>query len=85
MSDELEETFNVLRNIRFHLDKVLEMNQVDTINDDDDDDENKTKFEKIECHLIGCVSVICHSVKSNNDAKMKTVTIISIDFILLAN
>lgn len=83
-SDESEETFNVLRNIRFHLDKVLEMNQVDTTLDDDDDDD-KTKFEKIECHLIGCVSVICHSVKSNNDAKMKTVTIIYIDFILLAN
>lgn len=81
LNDESEETFNVLRNIRFHLDKVLEMNQVDTIDDEDNDDEDKTKFEKIECHLIGCVSVVCHAVKRNNDAKMKTVIIINIDVI----
>lgn len=80
MSNESEETFNVLRNIRFHLDKVLEMNQIDVNDNEEDDEEDKSKFEKIESHLIGCVSVVCHAVKSNNDAKMKTVNIVSILF-----
>lgn len=72
------EIFNVLRNIRSHLDKVLEMNQTDIDSMQIDEDVEDKKYDKIESHLIGCVSVICDSIKSNNDNKVKNVIIFSI-------
>lgn len=72
LSDDSVKIFNVLRNIRLHLDKVLEVNQVDILNDEDED---KETYETIECHLIECISVICHSIKNNRDERMKNVTI----------
>lgn len=71
-SNESDKIFNVLRNIRLHLDKVLEMNQVDVINDDDED---KDACETIEYHLIECISVMCHSIKNNRDERIKNVII----------
>lgn len=66
----------MLHNIRIYLDKVLEMNQIDVTQDEDDED--KAVYEKIECHLIGCLSVVCHVIKNNQDAKTKNVIIIMI-------
>lgn len=67
----------MLRNIRSHLEKVLEMNQIDNVNSQTDNDDDDT-YDKIESYLIGCVSVICHSIKSNNDNKVKNVNIFHI-------
>lgn len=66
----------MLRNLRIFLDKVLDMNQIDVTQDEDDED--KALYEKIECHLIGCVSVVCHAIKNNEDAKTKNVITINI-------
>lgn len=63
-----------MRNIRSHLDKILEMNQVDLLNTlNEDDDNDKNIYHKIEGHLIGCVSVICHTIKNRNDIRIKNV------------
>lgn len=61
----------MLRNIKSHLDKVLEMNQANEVSIEDD----TPAYDKIECHLIGCVSVICRAIKSSDDTKIKNVTI----------
>jgi len=63
--------------VRSHLDKVLEMNQIDSINDEND--ENKTTYEKIEYNLIGCLSVICYAINQNQDTKIKNVIIIIVN------
>jgi len=77
MTKDSEEIFNVLRNIRKHLDKVLEMNQINDVDTIDTDvDEDKVAFDTIECHLIECVSVICHAIKQNQDNRIKNVTLI---------
>lgn len=49
------------------------MNQVDEIIDDIQD---KAVYDKIECHLIGCVSVVCNAINQNHDAKVENVTIV---------
>lgn len=73
--EESGNIFIVLSNLRLNLDKVLEINQVDVDNDEDDD---KETYDKIEYNLIACVSVISHSIKNNNDEKIKNVIMIII-------
>lgn len=52
------------------------MDQVDqNISVDDNDD--KVSYDKIECHLIGCVSVLCHATQNTLDPKIKNVIIIN--------
>lgn len=51
--------------MRSHLDKVLEMNQVDSVIEDPEDD-NRESYDTIENYLIKCVSVICHAIKNDN-------------------
>lgn len=53
----------------------MEMNQINHVNSHIDDDDEDNKFDKIESYLIGCVSVICHSIKINNDNKVKNVNL----------
>lgn len=72
------EVFNVLRNLRSYLDKILEMNQID-ISNNSNEDEDKETFDKIESYLIGCVSVICHSIKNSSDIRLKNVTMINMN------
>lgn len=67
----------MLRNLRSHLDKVLEMNQINVSNNLDTD-EDKESYDKIESYLIRCVSVICHSIKNSPDTRLKNVTMINI-------
>lgn len=76
-TDQSGEIFDVLRNVRSHLDKVLEMNQIDSINDKND--EYKTTYDTIECNLIGCLSVICYAINQNQDTKLKNVIIIIVN------
>lgn len=78
MGDESGEIFTVLRNIRSHLEKVLEMNQIENLNSQVGNDDEEDSYDKIESYLIGCVSVIGHSIKSNNDNRVKNVNIFSI-------
>jgi len=68
-SDKLSEIFNVLDNTKSHLDKVLEMNQISEVSVEDD----SSTYDKIESHLIGCVSVICNAIKSRDDPRVKNV------------
>lgn len=56
--------------MRSNLDKVLEMNQVEDAFDIVDD---KVIYDKIEYHLIGCVSVMCNTINQNQDARMENV------------
>lgn len=56
--------------MRSNLDKVLEMNQVEDAFDIVDD---KVIYDKIECYLIGCVSVMCNTINQNQDARMENV------------
>lgn len=72
--DQTEEIFDVLFNVRSHLDKVLEMNQIDD-SVIDDNVEHKATYDQIEHNLLGCVSVICYAVKQSQDIKIKNVII----------
>ncbi|VVC36857.1 Hypothetical protein CINCED_3A015403 [Cinara cedri] len=71
-SDKPEEIFEVFCNIKSKLNEILEMNQVD-VNVNEEDNEDKIIYEKIECLLIGCVSVICHVIKNNHHPRVKTI------------
>jgi len=77
-NDESGDIFNVLRNMRLYLDQILQMNQIDDVNNQHEDNEDKEKYDQIESHLIGCVSVVCHGIKNNHDSKIKNVIMINI-------
>ncbi|XP_050532964.1 Fanconi anemia group I protein-like isoform X2 [Daktulosphaira vitifoliae] len=73
-SEDQSELFNVLRNIRSHLDTVLEVNQLDSsINGDNEEDANDS-LDKIESYLIKCIAIICHAIDSNNQ-KVKNILV----------
>lgn len=63
--------------MRLYLDQILQMNQIDDVNSQQEDNDDKEIYDKIESHLIGCVSVVCHGIKNNQDSKIKNVIIIS--------
>lgn len=72
-NDESGGIFDVLRNMRLYLDQILQMNQVDDVSNQEDDIDDKETYDKIESHLIGCVSVVCHGLKNNHDSKIKNI------------
>lgn len=41
-----------------------------------DEFEERIVYDKIECHLIGCVSVMCNTIKQSQDPKIKNVTVV---------
>lgn len=84
-NDESGGIFNVLRNMRLYLDQILQMNQVDDVSNQEEDIDDKETYDKIESHLIGCVSVVCHGLKNNQDSKIKNVTIINTNYYIIIN
>lgn len=42
------------------------------------DFEDRVVYDKIECHLIGCVSVMCNEINQNHNAKIEHVIIVFI-------
>lgn len=50
------------------------MNQANEMSIVEDD---TTAYDKIECHLIGCVSVMCRAIKSSDDTRIKNVIIMA--------
>jgi len=66
--------------MRLYLDQILQMNQIDDISNEQEDNDDKEAYDKIEAHLIGCVSVVCHGIKNNQGSKIKNVILINIYF-----
>ncbi|XP_050526595.1 Fanconi anemia group I protein-like isoform X2 [Daktulosphaira vitifoliae] len=73
-SEDQSELFNVLRNIRLHLETVLESNQLNSSGNVDNDEDTMDSSNKIEIYLIKCISVICHSINNSNQ-KLKNILV----------
>uniref|UniRef100_A0A2H8TUM8 Fanconi anemia group I n=1 Tax=Melanaphis sacchari TaxID=742174 RepID=A0A2H8TUM8_9HEMI len=72
-NEESGEIFNVLRNMRLYLDQILQLNKIDDDSNEQDDNDDKETYDTIESHLIGCMSVVCHGIKNNQDSKIKNI------------
>lgn len=68
-----------MRNIRSHLDSVLEENQLSSSMNEDNEEDVNDSLDKIESYLIKCIKIICHAIDSNNQ-KVKNVCNVSIKF-----
>lgn len=70
-----EQVFTVLFGIRCCLENVMEVDN-DTSTNSDEDEDKKLIYAKIVNHLIGCASVLCRSIQSKHDPKIRSVIVI---------